>query len=94
MKDYIKSALVLVLSGVSAHAVYILLLVLNIVHYYELSNWGQILTFGYTENIVAMSAVAVLSVCLPVLTAVSGVMVRKKKEKSQLTKAENSDIIN
>jgi len=38
MKDYIKSALVLILSAISAYTVYLLLLVLNILHYYEFAD--------------------------------------------------------
>lgn len=40
MKDYIKPAVSLVLSVISAEIIYIILLLLNIVHYYELSDWN------------------------------------------------------
>lgn len=51
MKDYIKPAVSLVLSAISAEIIYIILLMLNIVHYYELSDWNANIPAGCTITI-------------------------------------------
>lgn len=51
MKDYIKPAVSLILSAISAEIIYIILLMLNIVHYYELPDWNDNIPAGCTITI-------------------------------------------
>lgn len=167
MKDYIKSAVSLVLSAMLSYAGYLLLWALNIIHVYEFSDWSANIPcsiaitilciifnfiFGYifkpnmkrciilqgtyllisavmifflggiandfvaalfsiigfpnlilyfwsdiseyTDNLAIIIIVYIVSAGLPLLASVAGILARQKKEKSQLTKTENNDIMN